>query len=338
MQIAIHYSQWSFSVRWVDYCKKHNISYKIVNCYNTNIVDELKDCDALMWHFSHGDYKDVLFAKALLFSLEQAGIKVFPNFNTVWHFDDKVGQKYLFEAIGAPMVPSFIFYSKNEALKWVNETSFPKVFKLRTGAGSANVKLVRTKSSAKKIIRQSFGNGISQFDSFANFKERVRKVKEGKDSYIGILKGIGRFFIPTEFAKMHAPEKGYVYFQDFIPNNRFDIRVIVIGNKAFAIKRLTRKNDFRASGSGNIIYDKNQIDKRCIEISFEINKTINSQCIGYDFLFDEMNTPRIVEISYGFTIKVYDPCPGYWTSDLEWHSGNFQPQWWIIEDLINSIN
>ena len=68
---------------------------------------------------------------------------VFPNFNTAWHFDDKVGQKYLLEAIDAPLVPSYVFYSKEMALKWLEQTQFPKVFKLRGGAGSANVKLVQ---------------------------------------------------------------------------------------------------------------------------------------------------------------------------------------------------
>ena len=41
------------------------------------------------------------------------------------------------------------------------------------------------------------------------------------------------------------------------------VRVIVINDKAFAIKRMVRKNDFRASGSGIIEYDKeNLTDER----------------------------------------------------------------------------
>ena len=60
----------------------------------------------------------------------------------------------------------------------------------------------------------------------------------------------------------------------FIPQNDFDIRVIVTGNKAIAIKRMNRKNDFRASGSGYILYDKNEIDIRCVKIAFEVNKKL----------------------------------------------------------------
>ena len=96
----------------------------------------MDDCDALMWHHFQTNPKAILFAKQLLFALEQSGKKVFPDFRTGWHFDDKLGQKYLLEAIDAPLVPSYVFYDKKEALEWVQKTDFPKVFKLRGGAGS----------------------------------------------------------------------------------------------------------------------------------------------------------------------------------------------------------
>ena len=115
-KIAIHKSSWGFSKEWINYCEKNNIPYKIVNCYDSDIISQVEDCDALLWHHHHSNAKDVLFAKELLFSLEQAGKKVFPEFNSNWHFDDKVGQKYLLEAIGAPMAKSWVFYEKSDAL------------------------------------------------------------------------------------------------------------------------------------------------------------------------------------------------------------------------------
>lgn len=334
MKIAIHHSDWSFSTRWIAYCKKNEIPYKIVDCYRSDIISQLKDCDALMWHHHHAHFKDVLTAKRILFALEHAGIKVFPDFNTGWHFDDKVAQKYLLEAIGAPLVPSYVFYDKKEAIDWVNATSFPKVFKLKGGAGAANVKLVRSKADALKLINKAFGKGFPQFDRIGHFKERLAKYKSGKDSLLDVMKGFGRLFIATDFAKQQANEKGYVYFQEFIPNNTFDIRVIVIGDKAFALKRLTRENDFRASGSGNIVYDKVQIPLECVKIAFEINQKIQSQSIAYDFVFDKDNKPLIVETCYGYAISAYDPCPGYWDKDLGWHERQFNPQEWMIEEIL----
>lgn len=332
MKIAIHNREGSFSDRWIAYCKENSITYKEVNCYDSDIIAQLKDCDALMWHHHHGNYRDVLVANPILFSLEQAGVRVFPDFTTTWHFDDKVAQKYLLEAINAPLVPSYVFYDKKTALKWAKKTNYPKVFKLKGGASAENVSLVNNKRAAKKKIDRAFGKGFSQFNRWGNLKERYRQ-----ESFKGLIKGIGRLFIPTEFANMGGREKGYVYFQEFIPNNNFDIRVIVIKGKAFALKRMTRENDFRASGSGKIVYDRSAIDIRCLEISFNVNNKVQAQSIAFDFVFDQNNNPLIVEISYGFAVQAYDACPGYWDSDLKWHEGKFNPQIWMIENLIKEI-
>lgn len=339
MKIAIHDSKEKhfFSDRWIEYCSRNNIPFKVVNAYDNDIINQLNDCDIFMWHHSNYDYRDALFAKQLIYSLETIGIKVFPDFNTTWHFDDKVGQKYLLEAIDAPLVPSYVFYNKKDARKWIESTSFPKVFKLRGGSGSSNVQLVENKHKAKKLIKKAFGKGFSQFDKFNHLKFRYKNFKSGKESFVGVLKGIVRLFIGNKYSNMVPREKGYVYFQDFIPNNKFDIRVIVVGEKAFALKRLVRKNDFRASGGGNLIYNKSEIDERCIQISFNVNEKLKCQSLAYDFVFDENNNPLIVEISYGFDVKAYDPCPGYWDSSLNWHEGKFNPQEWIIENILESL-
>lgn len=336
MKIAIHNSPGSFSDRWISYCKEKNIPIKIVNCYDNDIVAQLGDCDALLWHHSHAYYKDALFAKQLLYSLQSSGKKVFPDFNTTWHFDDKVGQKYLLESIGAPLVPSYVFYTKKEALDWIDKTTFPKVFKLRGGAGAANVKLVKTKREAHKLVKKAFGRGFSQFNRWNNFNERIRRFKEGKDTLIGIVKGIGRLFIQTEFAKMYPREKGYVYFQEFIPNNTFDTRIVVVGGRAAAERRMVRENDFRASGSGRFCYDNINIES--VKIAFDVAQRLKLQSVAFDFVEDENSNPLIVEMSYGFGTSGIMYAPGYWDSNLVWNELDFNLEETMIEELIHSLN
>lgn len=336
MKIAIHKSSWGFSSEWINYCEKNNISYKIVNCYTSDIISQLEDCEVLMWHHHHSDAKDVLFAKGVLFALEQAGKKVFPEFNAGWHFDDKVGQKYLLEAVGAPMAKTWVFYEKSDALKWIEQTSFPKVFKLRGGAGSTNVKLIRTKSHAKKMVRRAFGKGFPAYDKWNDLKEQYLRYTQGRLVWMSLVKSIRRVFVSTRFAKTVGNQKGYVYFQEFIPNNDSDIRVIAIGDRAFAIKRMTRPNDFRASGGGVIMFDKALIDERCIKVAFETSKKINATVVAYDFVFDSCNNPLIVEINYGFAHQPYFNCPGYWDRDLVWHEGKFNQVEWILEEYLKN--
>lgn len=337
MMFAIHHNNNSFSESWIKYCDEKKINYKIVNCFDNDIIKQLKDCDALLWHHHHGDYRDIQLAKPLLFSLEQAGVRVFPNFNTNWHFDNKIAQKYLLEAVGAPLVKSYVFYTRKEALDWAEKASYPKVFKLKGGAGAQNVKLAKNKNEAFKLIKKSFGKGWPAFDKANYFKERLSNFLQGKEGFISIAKAFGRFIIPIVNIKFMPIEKGYVYFQEFIPYNDSDIRVIVIGDKAFAIKRMVRKNDFRASGSGIIIFDKVAIDTRCVQIAFQTSIKLNSQCLAYDFIFDVDNNPMIVEISYGFNMSGYIDCPGYWDAKLNWYAGNFNPYGWMIGNLIKDL-
>jgi glutathione synthase/RimK-type ligase-like ATP-grasp enzyme len=81
-------------------------------------------------------------------------------------------------------------------------------------------------------------------------------------------------------------QKGYVYFQDFLPDNSYDTRLIVIGNRCFGIRRYNRKNDFRASGAGLLDYKPENIDKRTIKIAFDIANKLESDCLAFDFLYD----------------------------------------------------
>ena len=101
-----------------------------------------------------------MFAKQLLYSLQASGKKVFPDFNTCWHFDDKVGQKVFIGGYRCPVSLPSVFYSKKKAIEWAKNTTFPKVFKLRGGAGSANVRLVRTRGQAIRLIKKAFGSGF----------------------------------------------------------------------------------------------------------------------------------------------------------------------------------
>lgn len=335
--LAIHSRSGGFSDKWIEYCHLNGIKYKVVDCYSDDIIEQLEDCYGVMWHWGHNDHKAVLFARQLSYSLTSAGKRVFPDPATVWHFDDKVGQKYLLEAIKAPLVPSKVFYDKHEALEWASTTTYPKVFKLRGGAGAENVHITRSGSEAEKFIRRAFGRGYKVKNRLNFLKERYWHFKRDRTihSFLNISKGIARLFIPKDAEKNFPAERNYAYFQDFIPNNDHDIRIIVIGKRAFAIKRMVRKGDFRASGSGNIIYEPRQIPKECLQIAFDVTSKLKSQCLAFDFVTLD-GEPLIVELSYSFARKVYLDCPGYWNDELEWVEGEFTPEFFMIEDFVNT--
>lgn len=334
--IAIHKNTSTalFHYRWIAYCNENNIPYKLVDCYANDIIQQLEGCTALMWHYHQAEPADIVMAKSLLFAVEQGGKRVFPDFNTAWHFDDKVGQKYLLEALGIDLVKTWVFYNRKSALQWIAQTTFPKVFKLRGGAGSQNVQLVRSADQAGKLVESAFGKGFPAYDKWESIRERYRRWRLGKASAFDVFKGFVRFVKPPRYASVMGREMDYLYFQEFVANNDSDIRIVVIDGKAFGIKRMNRENDFRASGSGYIIYDKEAIDERMVRISFEYQRKLQAQCIAYDFVIDSLNQPLLIEISYGFANAGYDDCPGYWDEQLVWHEGKFDPYGWMVELLL----
>ena len=342
MKIAIHHRSNSYSDLWIEYCQKHNIQYKIVDAYANDIIEQVSDCDAFMWHFHHLIYKDYLFAKQLIYVIEkQMGKVCYPNYDTCWHFDDKVGQKYLFESTNIPLIPTYIFYTRNEALNWLETATFPKVFKLRCGASASNVQLIKNQKQAILLINKTFSTGVRTFSYFDLIKERYADYKQGKVSvrnFLGLIKMWLLRISPNEYYKFRPKEIGYVYFQDFISDNDSDVRVLVIGNRAIAKKRLNRPNDFRASGSHINIFDANKIDLKYVKTAFEINKKLKMQGVAFDFLHDKNGKPLLTEISYCSGIKNYKHYSGYWTDDLQWHECGIADFCnFIIEDVIAEI-
>ena len=332
--IAIHTKTGNFAAGWVEYCSIHAIPFREVDCFADDIIDQLQGCTVLMWHWEHHDYRAILFARQLIASVEAMGVRVFPDTNTCWHYDDKVGQKYLLEAVGAPLVPSHVFYHRDAAMAWLDQANFPLVWKLRGGAGSQNVRLVRDLNEARRIVGRSFGAGWRP-DRLHALRERLwqfRKMPSFRN-FVDIGRGLVRAVMPHEKHRNQPTERHYVYFQEFIPSNDSDIRVIVIGGRAFAIRRMVRTGDFRASGSGVLKFDRIDIPEECVAIAFRVTKAISSKSCAFDFVRDSSGW-RIVEISYAFTAPAYTGCPGWWDQDLNWHAEPVRPEYFMIEDIL----
>jgi len=172
----------------------------------------------------------------------------------------------------------------------------------------------------------------------AYVKDQLFKFQKNKtrDNLRSLFINIGRLFIPNENEKLSPKEKGYVYFQEFIPDNKFDTRLVVIGNRCFGIRRYNRDNDFRASGSGKFYYDPELIDNNCIKLAFELSKKLKTQCIAFDFLYHK-GEYKVVEMCFVFPREVFYKCPGYWDNNLNWHEDNVVPQYYIIEDFVSSL-
>ena len=337
MKIAIHNRKGSYSDRWIEYCREHQIDHKVVNAYDDDIVAQLRDCDIFMWHYHQGDARDMNFAKQLLFSLEQAGKIVFPNWKTAWHFDDKLGQKYLFEAHGIPAAQAFAFYDEKSAIAWAKTATYPKVFKLRGGAGSYNVELVHDFKEANKFIKKAFQNEYPAYDKHRHFWRTVTEWRNGSMSFRHVLGALSLFVRNLPQDRLQ-PHKEYIYFQEFIPNDGFDYRVEICGDKCIALVRYARKGDFRASGGHNDHFEHELIQPDVIKFGFEVADKLQLQAAAIDIVRDNRNGQLyVVENSYCYGVDDDEFAHGYWDRDAVWHDEPFNGIDWMIEKTIEKF-
>lgn len=338
-RIAIHHRPGSFSDGWIACCRADGIPYAVVDCYAGDIVDAVRDCDALMWHWSHAERAAGLFARQLTHALEAMGKLVFPSISTAWHYDDKIGQAYLLRAIGAPAVPTVVFYDPAAARAWADRATFPVVFKLRGGTGSSNVKLVRSAAEANRIIASMFGAGIRDRGHAQAAKDRVSAILAAR-AEPGQIRALGRKVIaklrPGQLAGVARRDRGYVYFQDFIPGLTHDMRVVVVGGRCWAFRRAVRDGDFRASGSSRFDHDRDAIPPACVSLAFDIVEKLGAQCLAFDMVLKD-GAPLVLEMSYAFSLKGYKGCEGYWRRDLEWVPGALEPERYMVEDVLAAL-
>ena len=311
----------------------NNIPFVRLEASQTDFWDKVKQLDLFILRWSQVD-SDRQIARDLLPVIEgKLGIKCYPDQNTCWHYDDKIKQYLLLKPLGYPMIESYIFWDRKKALVWADRTDYPVVFKLRGGAGSQNVILVKDRKQVRKLIKRIFGPGIYP-EKFVNLNS-VRFQHFSLYQELHHLTGnVYRRWRGVDVCPFWQVHKNYALFQKFLPGNKFDTRVTIIGNRAFAFRRIVRKNDFRASGSGMIDYDIEEIDMRCIKIAFKVSRDLKFQCMAYDFLSNQEGEIEFCEISYTFLSRAIFNCSGYFDPDLNWHEGHYWPEYLHIVDAL----
>lgn len=314
-----HSSNWALI--WIEFCRSNNIFYEVVNCFSLKSIKCLEGFDLLLWHFSHYSVRDMAFSRSILVAAKSLGLRVFPDFPEFWHFDDKVAQSYCFEALGIDSPNSQVFYTYDDALTWINnKPDLPVVAKLRCGSGSQNVKMLSSREDFLHYAKNMFyGSGFSAVPSVAfKAKSNLFSVRSLGD-FVSRLKRIPDFVDTLSKSRHLSREKGYMYVQEFVPNEGYDLKVVVVGDKLSFIARRSRGGDFRASGGGDLFFDKELVTPAIIDLCFEATDKLGSSCMGYDVVVSKASgRPYIIEMSYGFSFLALLSAKGYWRRDHVW--------------------
>lgn len=326
---------------WAEALEGRGYSVHWVDVFQPGALDKIKECGLFFCTTSHDSPRDLRYLSPFLETVEQAGCLVYPDFYSRWHFDDKIAQAWLFEALDIPSPTSWLFFNKTSAIDFIDRAEWPLVFKLAAGAGSQNVRLVSNRREAKKLVNKMFGRGMRVYPFAPRLHKAIQSGRQRSMSMADLPRLCRTFFrLFSKSVSCSNRDRGYVFFQEFVPDNVCDYRVTVVGGRAFTFLRAVRDGDFRASGSGMIRHlESHEIDIEMIKLAFHVRDRLKGQCIAMDFVRDPRSGAyKVLEVSPSFVPDAVALCKGYYTQDLVWVSGQFSPQEFMVADVLARLS
>jgi glutathione synthase/RimK-type ligase-like ATP-grasp enzyme len=286
------------------FAKYNNIHYSFLNIHSDNWIKESANYDLIVWR-PLSDPASLYEASIKMAYIEKfLKIRCHPSSNELWFYEDKIRQYYHLSACNLPVIPTFISFDEQECINKLETFEYPLVSKSYIGSSSLSVSRINNKAEAKRHIFKAFSKGLN-----------------------------------TGFPYLR--QKGYVFFQKYIDDATYDLRIIMVGEKIFGYYRMKPNDDFRASGAGLIVKDELPLD--AVLLAMKVKEKMPSTMRAVDMLKSKKDDKYyIIETSISLDIStpeqlVLKNVPGYYIltdGSLDFHPGKFWLQELILEELI----
>lgn len=249
--VALVKSQRGNSAYWPKFERflmANDIPYKELDIKASSFISECQKFDVIVWRTLSTYVDQWEAADKVEFIQDYLGKLILPPKQALWLDEDKIRAQWLLELNQLPVINTFISYSKEETEGYIESCQYPFISKEKTCSRSEGVHLIKNKSQAKKLVKQVFSDGLKLNNSYVK-------------------------------------QKDYVYFQEFVPNKGFDLRVIMVGDSYFGYYRYPKDGDYRASGSG--IVTKKDIPLEVLLLAKKVRECLpKSYLSAVDFLQD----------------------------------------------------
>jgi hypothetical protein len=245
--------------------------------HDAHLFDDPRQPDQgyVFMHMHHHPQVRLLHKRCMAIMAMNPELVLVPEYRSSVLYDDKVEQA---RQLARWMPRTNVFYTPNAAKRWLEKNpAMPFMSKSSEGASSHNVRLVRTPDEARLEIKHAFSD-------------------------LGIKCRYGQ------------TQRGYLLWQDFIPGNAGDIRILAIGKKRLVLRRGNRDDRPMASGSGKLIsmtsamLAKDSEAEQALAVANMFFAQENMNWCGIDMVKDAQGKWYILETTVGWTLNGYYDC------------------------------
>ncbi len=248
--------------RWTKYrrfLETNGIAYDLYDLHAHDWIEKARSFDVVV-NLVSNEMSRLAETQVKYHFLESClGIMCYPSAAHALLYENKCLEAWIAEARGLPFAPTHISHSREDALALIGKARYPLVSKVNHSSGSMGVELIRTPREARRIVRKAFS-------------------RNGRRVYVPWFR-----------------QKGYVYFQEYVPNDGHDIRVILAGDRAFGYYRKVLKGDFRASGMSTV--ERRALPEEAIRLALEVRKHVPSPQLVVDMVRGLDGRYAIIEFS-----------------------------------------
>ena len=248
--------------RWTKYerfFQNNGFTYELFDINRSDWLEKAQQYDVIVGLFSNAPSRLDQIRKKIHFLEEYMHIPCYPASRHLQLYEDKKLESYFCNIYDFPFARTNVFYDLQEALAYSKTARYPLISKQDPSSGSMGVEKVDNEKQARRIIRQAFS-------------------QQGRKTHL-----------------LYLRQKDYVYFQEFVPNDGHDIRVVICGNYAYGYMRKVPQGDFRASGMNIIVHG--HLPKEAVLIARKLYRALGSPMLAVDFVRGLDGSYTIIEFS-----------------------------------------
>ena len=255
-----------------------NLGYKvdITNYFDVyNHVDNIKGQTIVYTSSQRLNYKK--YIEDIIYELSKNN-DVIPSYNSLIGHENKGYQEIQRKILNIDQLKSYVISDIKEIDKV--ELNYPIVIKRPSSCSGSGVYLAHDRLELNKIINKHFlGKDLNYY--VLVFKKILKRIIR-KKTYAWTSNKIKDYHF------------SWFILEEYIPDLDGDFKILVYGDKFYALKRNAKKGDFRASGSG--LHDfAFRVPNEVLDFAKNSFEMMDIPFAGFDIAIDKNNKCYMIE-------------------------------------------